>query len=200
MKSSHVLAKLQARLYEQRVLSIRLGEPDSLPGFLDKMIVPTSLDAYITPVRRGLTGKDVIDFRNKYRPLQDRNRAKDPVSYDSRNREEQSKHSRRLLLSAECQIGKTGAYLALLQHLQQTLQPMVAVALPDFDAVIPPSPADDSDIPDELGDSEVVVDGNRSLTAPCFIQRINHMICTCFCKMAKVFALCHLDDNCTVSC
>ena len=197
MKSSNVLSNLQARLHEQRVLRIRLHEPDSLPGCLDKMIVPTSLDAYIKPVRRGLTGKDVIDFRNKYRPLQDRNRAKDPVSYDSRNREEQSKHSRRMLLSAECQIGKTGAYLALLQRLQQTLQPAVAVALPDFDKVVPPGPTDDSDVPDELEVSEVVVDVNRSVAAPCSVQCIhNHSpIWSAPPSMQKFIYLCRLDNG-----
>lgn len=171
-KSSNVLSKLQSRLNEQRAeaLANMAGGQPALQGYLDNMIVPASLDAYIKPIGR-LTGQDVVNFRNKYRPLAQRNRSNDPVSYDSRNDGvADCKHPRRLLLSAECQIGKTGAYLALLQELQNILQPQVLVALPDFDAPIQPTD-DEPDVPDEGHFSSVTVDWDRQVSA-CHVLRL----------------------------
>jgi hypothetical protein len=162
-KSSNVLSKLQSRLYEQRAerLANPEGSPSVLQGYADNMIVPTSLDAYVKPIAK-LVGRDVVDFRNKYRPLLPRNRSSDAVSYDARNDGLGHKHPRRLLLSAECQIGKTGAYLALLQDLQSILQPQMAVALPDFDAPIQPAD-DEPDVPDDEERCSVTVEWDRQV-------------------------------------
>lgn len=165
VKSSNTLSKLQSRLCEQRAESLAnpaKAQP-ALQGFLDNMIVPTSVDAYIKPLGK-LTGQDVINFRNKYRPLADRKRSTDAVSYDSRNDgDANSKHFRRLLLSAECQIGKTGAYLALLQDLRNILQPQVLVALPNFDATVQPT-EDEPDVPGDGEQSDVIVDWDRQVS------------------------------------
>ena len=180
-KSSNVLSKLQSRLHEQRAegLAKMAGGQSALQGYVDNMIVPASLDAYIKPVGK-LTGQDIVNFRNNYRPLSQRNRSADPISYDSRNDVvADCKHPRRLLLSAECQIGKTGAYLALLQHLQSVLQPQVLVALPDFDAPIQPTD-DEPDIPDEDHHSGVTIDWDRQVSA-----------CHVLCLVLQALALAH---------
>ena len=169
MKSSNLLSKLQTKIWEQRAVRLA-AEPNSLPassslqGYLDNMIVPTSLDQYLSPDGR-LTGKDIVDFRHKYKPKQSRNQDKETVSYDARDHQV---HSRRLLLSAECQIGKTGVYLALMQDLKailspspQLVQPDVVVALPDFESVQPGSAADASDLPEEDERGQVTVDYKR---------------------------------------
>ncbi|KAL0049952.1 hypothetical protein WJX82_001553 [Trebouxia sp. C0006] len=57
-------------------------------------------------------------------------------------------------------IGKTGAYLALLQDLQSILQPEMAVALPDFDAPIQPAD-DEPDVPDDEERCSVTVEWDR---------------------------------------
>lgn len=183
-KSSPVLSKLQSRLDEQRAQHLAGQQGSQLQGFLDNMIVPASLDAYIRPIGK-LTGESIVDFRHKYRPLACRNRATDAVSYDSRNDGvADCTHRRRLLLSAECQIGKTGAYLALLQSLQQILQPQLAVALPDFDHPIQPT-SDEPDVPDEER-SEVTVDWDRRVSTCRSCAGVNHIH---HCTLASI---CHV--------
>ena len=186
-KSNTLLSKLQSRLEDQRGerLAGQQGSQSPLQGFLDNMIVPAILDAYIKPIGK-LTGEDIVDFRHKYRPLACRNRATDAVSYDSRNDGvADCKHPRRLLLSAECQIGKTGAYLALLQSLQQILQPQLAVALPDFDHPIQPT-SDEPDVPDDEERSQVTVDWDRQVSTCRSCVGVNHIH---HCTLASI---CHV--------
>ena len=106
-----------------------------LPGVLNNMIMPSLLDTYIKPVRRlEPSNAAIIDFRRSYDANKSSNRAKEAVSYDGRPHVEL--HKRRLLLSAECQIGKTGAYLALLLELQRVLAP-AAMAAGDISVLLP---------------------------------------------------------------
>ena len=150
MKSSNLLTKLQKRLGD------RHGNQDvPLEGYLDNMIAPKSLDSYLTAVGKP-KGKLIVDFRKSYIPKETRYRDKETVSYDSRQHVD---HPRRLLLSAECQIGKTGVYLALLQDLQYMLRPhaTVAVALPEFDSEVPLPGSEEEHTPrqEELPDVRV---------------------------------------------
>ena len=164
MKSSRQLRNLQTKLWDQRATRLAASPGGQLAaaglqGILDHMIVPASLDSYLSPDPK-LTGAEIVDFRHKYRPKQSRNRNKETVGYDARPH---GHHPRRLLLSAECQIGKTGVYLALLKDLKTILKPDTAVpdidvALPDFDSLQPASTADESDVPNQDEVGSVVVD------------------------------------------
>lgn len=150
---------------QQRASRLAQHADSGLHGFLDNMIVPTSLDAYLKPVggKQKLAGKGVVDFRKNYTPKQSRNRDRETVSYDALDH---VVHPRRLLLSAECQIGKTGAYLALLKDLMTSLPsqlPEVTVVLPDVNSMPPPGPDDDSDVPQGSEAEELVVDYDRSV-------------------------------------
>lgn len=156
IKSSPLLSNLQSKVWEQQIAQ---QPDDALHSYLDNMIVPTLLDAYVSPFRK-LTGREVVDFRNNYRAKQPRNREKETVSYDTRPHDT---HDRRILLAAECQIGKTGVYLALLQDLKQTLsseaEVTVDIALPDLHTMPPPSTADVCDMPED--DDTVTVDYSK---------------------------------------
>lgn len=113
------------------------------------MINPGMLDSYIRPdprIRPKPAGADVLDFRHRYVANKGGGGANDSASYDARNGPPRL-HERRLLLSAECQIGKTGAYLALLLKLKQLLKPQVAVLLP-----VMPTEADETPGPAEADD------------------------------------------------
>lgn len=138
------------QLQRQRGDKIRgVGAQRQLPGILNNMINPGKLDTYIKPMRRRApVGAAIIDFRRSYVANQVGGGANEPASYDGRGAN--SQHPRRLLLSAECQIGKTGAYLALLLELQKVLkasaQPVVseiAVLLPGTSLADGPAEADD---------------------------------------------------------
>ena len=134
----------------QRAESIAgVSAQQQLPGVLNNMIIPGALDAYIKPAQRrrsGPVGAAVIDFRRSYIANKGGS-TNETASYDGSG--QHKLHERRLLLSAECQIGKTGAYLALLLELQQTLRPSakpaveIAVLLPGSSITDGPPEAED---------------------------------------------------------
>ena len=145
----------------QRQRGARVANVDvqqQLPGVLNNMISPGKLDTYIKPVQRPTpVGAAIIDFRHSYIANKVGGNAYESASYDGRG--SVSQHERRLLLSAECQIGKTGAYLALLLELQKVLrsstpQPAVSevvVLLPGTSLTAGPAEAEDaSPMPDTL--------------------------------------------------
>lgn len=150
------IATAVKQLTLQRGHSLAPQQPASkqLHGVLNNMINPGMLDSYIRPdprIRPKPAGADVLDFRRCYVANKGGGGANDSASYDARNSPPRL-HERRLLLSAECQIGKTGAYLALLLKLKQLLKPQVAVLLP-----VVPTEADETPGPaeaDEIQGSE----------------------------------------------
>eukprot|EP00854_Cymbomonas_tetramitiformis_P002143 gene2143-2845_t len=107
---------------------------------------PSQLDRYLSP-NKGLTHDAIFNFRENYTASTGSKSERAPGSlrhYDADNTE---KDSRRLLLQAECQIGKTGAYIALLARLQELLQPS-GVSVPRIPE--PNFAPDDAEMPGPL--------------------------------------------------
>lgn len=139
------------QLQRQRGDKIRgVGAQKQLLGVLNNMINPGKLDTYIKPRQRPTpVGAAIIDFRRSYVANKVGGGANESASYDGRG--SVSQHARRLLLSAECQIGKTGAYLALLLELQKVLKAATQPAVSDIAVLLPgtsltdgPAEADDA--------------------------------------------------------
>ena len=102
------------------------------------MLVPGKCDRF-TQRKSGSTGP-VVDFRESYAPRMKAPKAgasdssmgeADALSYLGQAEKPHST-SNLLLLHAECQIGKTGAYLAFIQELTAALQPNPATGGADL--------------------------------------------------------------------
>ena len=110
-----------------------------------KCVNMTSMDRYMSwkachPAKK--RGKDLHDFRQNWSANQTTNVHSDAVLDDGGApgyvvEGGVRRHARRFLLSAECQIGKTGTYLALLHSMYRIIRKNAGAALPrDGDGVL----------------------------------------------------------------